>query len=310
MTESGTPQNELPVSSPAPARAAAKLNPMTLVGVIGGVVVVAAIVVVVFLLASGGGSALKFAHPDSVSVVQIKFDKLSEMILEEAEDTDGVDEDDLEELLEGLDSVTLFTFEDKPVAGTLAVYHTDLEPDDLQELLTDLGRVTGLRLPCPGGDLDGDKEGRYEAEGSDLLLIYGEEADDLADGVVLVGPKDELEDDDFVKELGDDLDDGFKKAVGKAKKSAVVWLATFPDDKDGPVMVYGWADPRDKGSGEITMVFEDEEDAEDAAEESEDALEEMGIEKMFEVEQDDEKLILVIDDDGLEMLRVVVGMGS
>ncbi|MHC4984016.1 MAG: hypothetical protein ACYTF6_12725, partial [Planctomycetota bacterium] len=137
----------------------------------------------------------------------------------------------------------------------LAVFRTSLTADEF----TSLAR----KFEAVGGALKAAGNGRYDTEPLGLRLILGSEADDLAEGIILFGPR-RLLDDESLGKLGTGDNKNLRKMLKGVDTSVPCWVAVsleFIRDEEAPAKFVGSFDPRGKGSGRGVMTFRDEQSA-------------------------------------------------
>lgn len=191
---------------------------------IPAVVVLAGIAVAVWLLVfRDKAPEMKYAPPGTMAAVHVDVEALrphAETLLAQAPTTQPADAESLRRLLDAIDYVEIYLVapEGRSQPTGLGVLGTDAP---VKELLGLLEKAPGGRELAP--DTEGQGNGRYAAS-EEYMLIDGGEADDLADGVVLVGHR-QLLAGRKVSELGGHVSDRLKEAAAGVDASAPLWAA-------------------------------------------------------------------------------------
>ncbi len=244
------------------------------------------------LLSSGCGeaaaptdpaAALEFAPPNAFGIIHISPDRLMSPIIAEMKkqgaELDDVPLDLIEELGGRVSSIEIFLVPASgfiPV-GAVGVVRGQITPAELVQLgeasgemhedveLTNLGNGR-YTMPEEEGfdDDDFEFEGDFEFEnGSEPLLIYGEEADDVPAGVMLFGTQDLLTD-EYVRNLGTGDHAQLRAAMEDVRGAAGLWIVVSAEAVALPIPVKsasGWLDLSGDGDGLLTITFNDAESA-------------------------------------------------
>ncbi len=244
------------------------------------------------LLSSGCGesaaptdpaAALEFAPPNAFGIIHISPDRLMNPIIAEMKkqevELDDIPVDLIEKLGGRVSSIDIYLVPASgfiPV-GAVGVVRGQITPAELVQLGeasgdleadVELKNLGNGRYTMPEEDAfdedDFEFEGDFEFEnGSEPLLIYGEEADDVPAGVMLFGTRDLLTD-EYVRNLGTGDHAQLRAAMEDVRGAAGLWIVVSAEAVALPIPVKsasGWLDLSGDGDGLLTITFNDAESA-------------------------------------------------
>jgi len=119
------------------------------------------------------------------------------------------------------------------------------------------------KLGAPSVTLKKSDNGRYDTEDGEVRMIFGAEAQDVEDGVILFGARSLLTE-QFVAKLGTEGNETLRKMLKEIDTSAPMWVALSIDsarEKDAPKKAVGFLDPRGEGRGHLTITLKEEKHA-------------------------------------------------
>lgn len=261
---------QAPGAAPAQAPVAPEARPSRKRRVVigAGAAVIAAVGIVAWVFVPGAlDRTLKYAPPGAPGVVHIDVDVVADDVLRELrKDKDymrGISDADLAEIEKNVSKIdSLDVFFSLPSGGEepefVGVLRTRLTPSDVTKLQRKFGTESDT--------LEKTGNGRYDAPRSQERMIFGAEADDLDEGIILFAPKGVLTD-KFVAELSAGDNSKLRRILAAVDTSAPVWVAAamdFIDEADVPARIAGSLDPRGAGSGQFVITFKSEKYAEKA----------------------------------------------
>ncbi len=232
-----------------------------------GLAAVAPVMALAALLAAGcggsgaGGDALSLAPPDAFGVIHIELKPLVNSVLAELEkqkaDLSDVPVDQIRRTAEKAAVMDVFLVPGSGMMplGAVAIVRSPVSPADFGELM----KAGGQKAP----ELKKLGNGRYGADdGDEQILIYGAEASDVPDGVLLLGDR-ALLTEEYLKKLGTGKNEKLRAMLGDVRSAAPLWLAASLEALPLPIPIKltsmsGWFDPSGGGDGRVTVTFGDE----------------------------------------------------
>ena len=115
----------------------------------------------------------------------------------------------------------------------------------------------------PTPSLQPGQNGRYAIAPMGVFIVYGKEASDLPDGVMLIAMGDTLNS-EFIAQLGKKPNSKLLTVLKQVDCSAPIWggaagLSEILEDDEAPVSICGILDPRGTGKLDVKLVFTNEE---------------------------------------------------
>lgn len=115
----------------------------------------------------------------------------------------------------------------------------------------------------PTPSLQPGKNGRYAIAPMGIFIVYGKEASDLPDGVMLIAMGDTLHS-EFIAQLGKKSNSKLLAVLKQVDCSAPIWggaagLSEILEDDEAPESVCGILDPRGTGKLDVKLLFTNKE---------------------------------------------------
>jgi len=257
---------QAPAQVPVPPEARPLRKRSVVIG--AGAAVLTAVGIVAWVFMPGAlDRTLKYAPPGAFGVVRIDVDTVGDKVLRELrkhkDQMRGISDADLAEIEKNVSKIdALDVFFCLPCGGEdpelVGVLRTSLTPGDVMKLQRKFGTESDT--------LEKTRNGRYDVTRSEERMIFGAEADDLDEGIILFAPKGVLTD-KFIAELGTGDNSKLRRILAGVDTSAPVWMAAamdFIDEADAPARIAGSLDPRGAGSGQFVITFKSAKYAEKA----------------------------------------------
>ena len=216
------------------------------------------------------GQAKALMPASAIGMVHIDMAKVRDEIIAAAEkNKEDLKEMPVEpalEVLKKIDAVDIYLLPSGKEPMPVIAIRGPLGPDDVTTLL---GKTMG-----PDAKLIEGKNGRYTVEGPPVIMIVGDEADDVPKGVILAGLAPMLTP-EFVGALGKD-NATIAGMMDKIDTNAQIWgcvdiAATGSPGKNAPDQMYGSINITGANPLNVGFVFSDEAKADEMIKEFADA---------------------------------------
>ncbi len=213
------------------------------------------------------GDALSFAPPEAFGVIHIELKPLVDSVLAELQkqkaDLGDVPLDEIRKTAEKAAVMDVFLIPgagDRPL-NVCGIVRRPITPADFGALM----KASGEKAP----ELKKLGNGRYGTDDdSGQVLIYGPEASDVPDGVLLIGEQTLLTE-EYLKRFGTGKHEKVRPLMRDVRLAAPLWVAASLESLWLPIpikvtSVSGWFDTSGGGDGCVTVGFADEANAKTA----------------------------------------------
>jgi len=237
--------------------------------------------------------AMKYAPPGTIGIIHVDVEALaSDAIDEMAKHKDkmpDVNWDEVRANSEKVSSADVYLVDQgagQPPAPFI-VLHGELRMQDLEEAFKSAGELPVTKGP----------NGRYDLTLGPMALrmVFGDQAGDVPDGVVMAGPADMVTP-EFIKKLGTGEAKALRKVLRGVNGRAPIWggmVKPQPAGQGSPRSVAGHSDPRKGGKTRVEITFRTADEAKRTASQMKNMPGPFA--DMFEVAHDGKAVVLKAD---------------
>ncbi len=210
------------------------------------------------------GQAKALMPASAIGMVHINMAKVRDEIIAAVEknkaDLEEMPVEPVVEILKKIEAIDIYLLPGQREPMPVIAIRGPLSPDDVTTLM---GKTMG-----PDAKLIEGKNGRYTIKGPPFIMIDGDKADDVPEGVILAGLAPMLTP-EFVGALGKE-NKTIAGMMDKVDTSAQIWACVdLPEDAgpDAPEQIYGSINITGDNPMNVSMVFSDEAKADEAIKE-------------------------------------------